>query len=69
MLLSQIGLILNIIGAIMTTTSFGDPPSTAYQIDSKGRKTNLAAFLHPLRLKFGMIFLIVGFVFMLIDTL
>jgi len=68
MLLTQLGLILNTIGGIMIATSFGNPPSPAEQTDKKGRKINLAGFLHPLRLRLGIIILISGFVYMFVDT-
>ena len=68
-LLNQIGLILNFIGSILVAIAFGNPPSTAHQWDKKGRKINLAAFLHPLAFKCGVGLLSLGFLLMLIATI
>ncbi|KKL52017.1 hypothetical protein LCGC14_2289690 [marine sediment metagenome] len=67
--LNQFGLIFNIVGSLLIAFSFGDPPSTAYQVDKKGRRINLAAFLHPKLLRLGVFLIVFGFILIFIRTL
>jgi hypothetical protein len=54
------GLVLNLIGLILTVMSFGSI-SRMPQMDARGRTTYSASFLYPRLFQSGMIVLIIGF--------
>jgi len=64
-----IGLILNIIGTLLVSFSFGTNLGEAHQIDDKGRKIYLASFLHPGWFKSGITLLVIGFFMQLVFAL
>ena len=54
------GLVLNLIGLILTAMSFGSMSQTP-QMDARGRRTYSASFLYPRLFQWGIIVLIIGF--------
>ena len=54
------GLVLNLIGLILTAMSFGSMSPTP-QMDARGRTIYSASFLYPRLFQWGMIVLIIGF--------
>jgi len=60
--LGLIGLILNLAGTLMIAFSFGSNLADAHQLNFRGRKVQLASFLHPRLFWLGLILLGLGFV-------
>jgi hypothetical protein len=54
------GLVLNLIGLILTAMSFGSITETP-QTDARGRRIYSAFFLYPRLFQWGIILLVIGF--------
>ena len=66
LILAKFGLILNVVGTIIISLSFGKNLAGAHQLDGEGRKIYLASFLHPRLFKWGLALIIVGFILQLV---
>ena len=67
-ILNRAGLILNFLGSVLVAFSIGANLADAHQLDEKGRKVQLASFLHPLWFRLGLLLLAVGFIVQLVST-
>ena len=63
------GLVMNIVGTILISFSFGKNLEDAYQTDRKGRRVYLASFLRPTWFRWGIIVLLLGFCVQLLHVL
>jgi len=66
LIISKLGLILNIVGTVMIALSFGKNLANAHQLDEKGRKIYLASFLRPKLFIWGLVLVILGFILQLL---
>jgi hypothetical protein len=68
LLLTRLGLILGVAGALFATFSIGEPPVGMASVDEKGRSFSLAAILHPTLFKMGALLITAGFLCQFIAT-
>lgn len=69
-MITEVGLALNIVGTLLIAYSFGvfdrtDFGAGGYTTDSKGRKHEIAYFIHPKWFRIGIVLLILGFLLQL----
>lgn len=66
--ISRVGLILNLVGAVVIAWSVRKNLEKAHQVDAKGRKIYLAVIRHPVAGLIGIILLILGFLLQFFST-
>jgi hypothetical protein len=65
--IGKIGLILNVAGTLLIALAIGKNKEVAYQTTEKGRRQYLAAVLHPVWFKIGLVLIAAGFLLQLLD--
>lgn len=65
--LSKIGLLLNIVGTFMVIFSYDNNFMSIQQIDKKGKSSNVSTFTRPRFFTWGLLILVIGFLFQLFD--
>ena len=63
-IISNIGIIFNLLGTVLVAFSFGaypDKDGAPYTTDDKGKKRHIAYFNYPILFWIGMVLLCVGF--------
>jgi hypothetical protein len=64
---TRLGLIMNFVGTIMISVSFGKHLGEGYNLNEKGKKIYLTSFLHPCLFRWGIVLLGFGFILQFID--
>ena len=59
--LNRLGLLFSVIGTLLLAFAVGENLEKAHQTDKKGKPVYLAIIKSPLKLKWGIILVIVGF--------
>jgi hypothetical protein len=68
MTFNQIGLILNFLGSIFIAFSFGVIETNARLVSTRNKPIETVSLKHPCLFRWGILFLIIGFLIMLLST-